>query len=192
MNRRILTSSLLSLALGATLALPLGGCGFELRHPPQLAFKSIQLVGFAGNSPLASELAKALEDAGVAVVDSTAAAAKQGAIGGASGPKALASHAVLEALSDSREQVVASTTAFSQVRDLSLRTRFTFRLTRADGSPLIARTELLLANDLTYNEKDALAKMDESEALHRAMQTDIVQQVMRRLAVVRPDQMVAP
>jgi LPS-assembly lipoprotein len=79
---------------------------------------------------------------------------------------------------------VASTTAFGQVRDLSLRTRFKFRLLRADGSILRPDTELVLSRDLTYNEKDALAKQDESDALHRAMQTDIVEQVMRRLSAV--------
>ncbi|RZI86616.1 MAG: hypothetical protein EOP38_00620 [Rubrivivax sp.] len=191
MKRRALNKLLLALAVGT--ALPtLGGCGFELRHPPQMAFKSIQLTGFAGNSPFASELARSLEDAGVAVVDSTAAAAAQTASGAASGTAVLSTHVVLEALSDSREQSVASTTAFGQVRDLSLRTRFRFRLARADGSDVIAATELVLTSDLPYNEKDALAKMDESAALHRAMQTDIVQQVMRRLAAVRPAQLATP
>ncbi len=194
MNRRTFTWSLLALS-ASTAAAGLAGCGFELRRAPNMAFKSVQLVGFAANSPLASELAKALEDAGVSVVESTAAAAAQQnvpASGAASSPRILSTHVVLQALSDTREQAVASITAFSQVRDLSLRTRFTFQLTRADGSPLIAPTELLLTNDLPYDEKDALAKIDESAAMHRAMQTDIVQQVMRRLAVVRPAQLAAP
>ncbi|MDE2401123.1 MAG: hypothetical protein KGL90_05625 [Burkholderiales bacterium] len=190
MNRRTLTLSLLALGAGATLSL--SGCGFELRHPPVMAFRSIQLVGFAGNSPLASELARALESAGVSVVSTTAAAAALGTAGGASGAQALSRHAVLEALSDTRDQVVASNTAFGQVRDLSLRTGFRFRLTRANGGVVIAPTQLMLARDLTYDEKDALAKLDESAALHRAMQTDIVEQVMRRLAVVQPEQLAAP
>lgn len=194
MNRRTFTLSLLALSASAAMG-GLAGCGFELRRAPHMSFKSVQLAGFAANSPLAAELAKALEDAGVSVVESSAVAAAQQnipAATAASNPRILTSHVVLDALSDSREQAVASITAFSQVRDLSLRTRFRFRLTRADGSNIIGPTELLLTNDLPYNEKDALAKIDESAAMHRAMQTDIVQQVMRRLAVVRPDQLVAP
>lgn len=194
MNRRTFTLSLLALSASAAV-IGLSGCGFELRRAPNLAFKSVQLTGFAANSPLASELAKALEDAGVSVVESTAAAAAQQnvpASGAASSPRILGTHVVLQALSDTREQAVASITAFSQVRDLSVRTRFKFQLTRADGSSLIAPTELLLANDLPYDEKDALARIDESAAMHRAMQTDIVQQVMRRLAVVKPAQLAAP
>jgi len=194
MNRRTFTLSLLALSASAAMG-GLAGCGFELRRAPHMSFKSVQLAGFAANSPLAAELAKALEDAGVSVVESSAVAAAQQnipAATAASNPRYLTSHLVLEALSAYREQAVASITAFSQVRDLSLRTRFRFRLTRADGSNIIVPTELLLTNDLPYNEKDALAKIDESAAMHRAMQTDIVQQVMRRLAVVRPDQLVAP
>ena len=42
----------------------------------------------------------------------------------------------------------------------------------------------LLARDLTYNETDALAKQQEADFLYRAMQTDLVDQVMRRLAAV--------
>lgn len=194
MNRRTFTLSLLALSAGVA-ATGLAGCGFELRRAPNMSFKSVQLSGFAANSPLAAELAKALEDAGVSVVESSAVAAAQQNIPqavAASNPQVLSSHVVLEALSDSREQAIASITAFSQVRDLSLRTRFKFRLARADGSDIIVPTELLLTNDLPYNEKDALAKIDESAAMHRAMQTDIVQQVMRRLAVVRPAQLAAP
>lgn len=194
MNRRTFTLSLLALSAGLA-ATSLAGCGFELRRAPNMAFKSVQLSGFAANSPLAAELAKALEDAGVSVVESSAVAAAQQNIPpavAASNPGILTSHVVLEALSDTREQAIASITAFSQVRDLSLRTRFRFRLSRADGSDIIVPTELLLTNDLPYNEKDALAKIDESAAMHRAMQTDIVQQVMRRLAVVRPAQLATP
>ena len=41
-------------ALALLAALPLAGCGFELRRPPRLSFGSIALVGFAPRSPLAA------------------------------------------------------------------------------------------------------------------------------------------
>ena len=40
--------------LGA--AFTLAGCGFELKRPPELGFKTIQLAGFPSCSPLAAEL----------------------------------------------------------------------------------------------------------------------------------------
>ncbi|MES1162691.1 MAG: hypothetical protein ABUL50_06480, partial [Rhizobacter sp.] len=37
-------------------ALPLAGCGFELRRAPELKFRTIQLANFKRRSPLADEL----------------------------------------------------------------------------------------------------------------------------------------
>jgi LPS-assembly lipoprotein len=169
--RRLALASLLALATGATLQ----GCGFALRQSANLPFRTITLTGFAPNSSLANELARALEANGVDVVESTAQA------------KDVARHVIFEAVTDGRQQVVASSSAFGQVRDFSLRTRLQFRLLRADGSELLPADELVLARDVSYNEKDALAKQTEFEALHKAMQSDIVSQVLRRLAAARPD-----
>jgi LPS-assembly lipoprotein len=70
------------------------------------------------------------------------------------------------------------------VRDLTLRTRLSFRLRTPAGRVLIRDTELLLSRDMSYNETDALAKEQEETMLYRGMQSDIVDQVMRRLAAV--------
>lgn len=195
MNRRHFHRQALRslIGLSALGALGLGGCGFSLRQGARLVFRTITLTGFAGNSPLATELARALEANGVDVVETTAQAAATLAANGpaTSAPNvaSLNSHVIFEALADNRQQVVASSTAFGQVRDLTLRTRLSFQVLRADGSVLLPPTELLISRDLTYNEKDALAKQNESEALHRAMQSDIVSQVLRRLAVITPERL---
>ena len=92
---------------------------------------------------------------------------------------------VLEAFADSRDKgVVASTTA-GQVREVQLRALLNFRLRTPAGKELIAPTEIALSRDMTYNERDALAKEQEEEALYRAMQSDIAAQVLRRLAAVK-------
>lgn len=178
-----------ALAAGTTLV----GCGFALRNSARLPFRTITLSGFAANSPLATELARALEDQGVSVVETTAQALALGAAKAPAEPTNalpdLSGHVIFEALTDGRQQVVASSTAFGQVRDLTLRTRLEFQVLRADGSVLLPRTDLLLSRDLTYNEKDALAKQNESEALHKAMQSDIVAQVLRRLSAIKPDRL---
>lgn len=182
MKRRVLLqSALMSAALSA--------CGFAPRQAPQMPFRTIALSGFASNSPMAVELARALEDAGVSVVESSAQAAVRASEAGSgtdSHVGTLAQHMILEAQIDQRDQVVASNTAFAQVRDMSLRTRLKFRLLRADGSVALPTTDLILARDLPYNEKDALARQDEFESTHRAMQTDLVSQILRRLAAARP------
>lgn len=184
MQRRQLMS-LLGAASALSLAASLSGCGFQLRRPRPMAFRSIQLKGFEVTSPLAAELARHLESSGVAVVDSVAQAAQLA--GTTDSPR---QHLVFEALRDTQELAVATKTAFAQVRSMTARNRLRFQVLRADGSLLLQPAEIGLDRDLSYNEQDALAKQDESAALNRAMQTDIVQQVLRRLHAIRPEQLV--
>jgi LPS-assembly lipoprotein len=181
---------LLAAPLGTLALSGLSGCGFRLRGSHDMAFRSIQLSGFSGTSPLATELARALEANGVRVLESSLQAAQ--AASGAQATMLPPTHIELQALSDVRDSVVTAKTAFGQVRTLTARNTLRFQVRRADGSVLLPPSDVALARDLSYNERDALAKQDESEALNRAMQTDIVQQVMRRLAAIRPAQLVAP
>jgi len=144
----------------------LGGCGFELRRAPTFPFRSVYLAGFKPGSPLAAELRRGIEASpSTRVVESRGEA-----------------EVVLEALADAREQSVAATTAAGQVRELQLRTRLAFALHTQGGRTLIAPTEIVLSRDMTYRESAALAKEQEAALLYRAMQSDIAQQVMRRLA----------
>ncbi|HSQ73324.1 MAG TPA: LPS assembly lipoprotein LptE, partial [Rubrivivax sp.] len=68
---------------------------------------------------------------------------------------------------------------------LQLRVRFRFRAHTPAGRDLIPNAELLAARDLSYAETVALAKEYEEAELFRAMQDDIVWQVLRRLAAVQ-------
>ena len=66
-----------------------------------------------------------------------------------------------------------------------MRARLNFRLRTVAGKDLIPATEILLSRDMSYSETIALAKEQEEALLYRAMQSDIVAQVMRRLASVQ-------
>jgi LPS-assembly lipoprotein len=151
-------------AAGAAAAL--AGCGFQLRRAPQLRFRTIALSGFDRFSPLAEELRVNIDATPTTQVVETPA------------------QVVLEALADARERSVVASTAAGQVRELQLRTRLQFRVRNAAGRELIPTTEILLSRDMNYSESLALAKEQEEQLLYRAMQTDIVAQVMRRLAAV--------
>ena len=147
----------------------LAGCGFELKRAPELRFRTVQLVGFAPRSPLATELRNSIDASTTTkVVDSAAQA-----------------QVVLEAIADSREKGVVASTAAGQVTEFQLRARFRFRLRNAAGKELIPSTEILQSRDMSYTESAALAKEQEEATLYRAMQADIVSQVMRRLASVQ-------
>ena len=93
---------------------------------------------------------------------------------------------LLQVLTDRREKSVVASTAAGQVRELQLRTRLGFRLTTPDGRELIPATELALSRDISYSETFALAKAQEEADLYAAMQTDLVQQLLRRLARTTP------
>ncbi|MEP7296704.1 MAG: LPS assembly lipoprotein LptE [Burkholderiales bacterium] len=147
----------------------LAGCGFELRRAPELRFRTIQLVGFKPRSPLADELRTNINASTTTlVVDGPAQA-----------------QVVLEVLEDAREKVVVASSAVGQVTEFQLRGRFSFRLRSVSGRELIPRTELLQNRDMSYTESAALGKEQEENFLFRTMQSDIVSQVMRRLASVQ-------
>ena len=82
-------------------------------------------------------------------------------------------------------EAVVGLNASGQVRELELRLRVRFKLRTPAGDELIPDTELLQQREISYNEAIALAKEAEEALLFRNMQTDIVQQLLRRLAVAR-------
>jgi LPS-assembly lipoprotein len=152
--------------LGA--AVTLAGCGFELKRPPELSFQTIQLAAFPPRSPLAAELKSSIDASPTThVVD----AAKDAQV-------------VLQAIAESREKAVVAQTAANQIREFELRLRFSFRLRTAGGKDLIPDSEIVQRRSLTYTETAALAKEQEEAFLYRAMESDIVSQVLRRLASV--------
>ena len=70
------------------------------------------------------------------------------------------------------------------MREFQLRLRFTFRLRTPRGRELIPGAEILQQRDISFNESASLAKESEEALLYREMQSDTVQQIMRRLAAV--------
>ena len=159
MHRRLL----LSLAAPAALA----ACGFQLRKAPDFVFDTI-FVGGVPTSPLATELRRNIAASGdVKVVDAARA------------------QVVLDILTDQREKVVVGLNATGQVREFQLRTRLKFKLRTQSGRELIPETELLQHRDVSFNESAVLSKEVEESLLYRDMQTDIVQQLMRRMAAIK-------
>lgn len=160
--------------LAAASAAGLGtACGFRLRGTPEFAFRSLYVQAPAG-SLLARELRRTLQGAGGALTVLTEPAQMTQA------------EAILDLLSEQQERVVVGLNASGQVRELQLRLRVRFRLRGQQGQEWIPDTELLQQRDISYNETIALSKEGEEAMLFRNMRTDLVQQLMRRLASVRP------
>jgi len=155
-------------ALAITLLAGMVGCGFELKRAPELRFGTVYLSGFQPYSLLGEELRVNINASQSTQVVETASQAQ----------------VVFEALDEAREKSVVASTAAGQVREVQLRSRLRFRLRTLPGKELIAATEIVLRRDMSYNESAALAKEHEEVLLYRAMQSDIVSQVIRRLAAV--------
>lgn len=167
-------SALRLLALGGSAivaAVSLSACGFKLRGSFTFAFTSLQVIGKI-DSPVSKELQANLLRLGIRVGTEMAAAGEVGAV-------------VLNVAIDQRERTVVGQTSSGQVRELVLRQRFRYTLSTASGKRLVEETELALERNITFNESDALAKAGEEQLMFNDMQSDAVQQVLRRLSAVK-------
>jgi LPS-assembly lipoprotein len=104
----------------------------------------------------------------------------------------LQADAILDILSETRQQVPVGVSATGQIRELQLRLQVQFRLRAPQGVELIEPVTLALQRDLSFTETAALSKEIEMGVLYRDMQTDIVQQIMRRLSAVKPRSLPKP
>lgn len=150
-------------------AVLVAACGFRLRGHQDFAFDTIFLA-FPVNSPVAAELARNIRTGSNAQVIQDRAQAQS----------------VLELLGEAREREVLSVNAQGRAREYQLRYRLVFRVHDGKGRDFIAPTELVVQRDIAFNEAQVLAREAEETLLFRDMQTDVVQQLMRRLAAVKP------
>jgi LPS-assembly lipoprotein len=157
-------------AFMAGMAASLTGCGFKLRQAPNFAFATIY-VQAAANSSLATELRRSIAASGKVQVVAEALKAK--------------ADVVLEIPTELRQKVVVGLNSSGQVTEFLLRTRLHFSLHTPAGKELIPDTELIQERDISFNESAVLSKEAEENLLYRDMQTDLVQQLMRRLAAVK-------
>lgn len=145
----------------------LGACGFQLRGTAQLPFATLFVQG-AGNTPLGQELRRALRVSNVRLEDAQAKA-----------------EATLTIMSEIRDKLILSLGGQGRVREYQLRYRLAYQLTDAKSAVITAPTEILLKRDISFNDNEALAKEAEEALLYRDMQTDAVQQLLRRLQATK-------
>ena len=148
------------------LALLLAGCGFHLRGSVAVPFDTLYIPN--AKSGIALELKRNIEaGTSVKVVDD---------------PKT--ADAVLELAGENREKIILSLTGTGRVREFRLRYTVNYRVYDGKGVNYVPATLVQLTRDVTYNDSDILAKEIEEQLLFRDMQSDMVQQVMRRLAAI--------
>ena len=163
---------LLSVALAAMLAL--SACGFKLRGTgpqPILPFKTL-FVSVAETSPLGVQLRRNLDVmSNIEIVSDRKLA-----------------DAALEVLNEGKDKQVLSLNSQGRVREYTLLYRVNFRVVDKEGRQLLAPTELVIRRIQSFNESQVLAKEAEEASLYREMQSDLVQQVLRRVSAIKPVQ----
>lgn len=158
-----------ALLLGSACALGLSACGFRLRGSATLPFDTLYLA-LPANSSFGAELARNLRaGTNVKLVDRREEA-----------------QAILEVGADTRDREVVSVNAQGQVREVRLRQTVTVRVTDGKGRDFLPSTTLFTRRDVSYDERQVLASQAEEALIYRDMQTDLVQQLLRRLSALQP------
>ncbi|MCE2969586.1 MAG: LPS assembly lipoprotein LptE [Burkholderiales bacterium] len=158
-----------ALLLGSACALGLSACGFRLRGSATLPFDTLYLA-LPANSSFGAELARNLRaGTNVKLVD-----------------KRDEAQAILEVGADTRDREVVSVNAQGQVREVRLRQTVTVRVTDGKGRDFLPSTTLFTRRDVSYDERQVLASQAEEALIYRDMQTDLVQQLLRRLSALQP------
>ena len=153
-------------ALAFAAVASLAACGFHRRVAQPLNYERIALSGFADRSTMADEIRRALPSTAHIV------------------PSVLQSQVVIEAVEDTQKTTVEASTAFGQVRELELNVKLRYRVLDPSGTELLPLADVERFRDMTYDEKDALAKDTELKALYRDMQSDMAYQLIRVLSAV--------
>lgn len=155
------------LALFASVMLATAGCGFKLRGLQSYPFETISVPGV---TPLNIELQRGL----AASSERTKVIAN-----------AAEADAVLSVLGEQQEKVILSLNTQGRVREYQLRYRVIYRVSGQKGVEYVPPTAILLTRDITFNDQ-VLAKETEEAQLYREMRADVVQQIIRRLALAKP------
>jgi LPS-assembly lipoprotein len=163
MTRRATLRSLAASVL-VVAGVVLTGCGFQLRGAATYSFSSIYLNSSAPPS-FNNEMRRALTGASSVPLTETAAAAE----------------VILDIPIVQDDKEVLSLSSAGAVREYQLIKRVSFRLHDKDGADWMPAGEITIRRSYTFQETQALARDLEEQRLQRDMQTDAIQQIVRRL-----------
>jgi LPS-assembly lipoprotein len=147
--------------------LSVAACGFHLRGSTELPFETLYVP--SATSGIALDLKRHVQaGSDTRVVDD---------------PKA--AQALLQFTEETRAKEILSLNTAGRVREYRLIYRVGFRVADGKGGEYVPRSIVTLQRDITYDEAVALAKETEEELLFRDMQSDMVRQILRRIAAAR-------
>jgi LPS-assembly lipoprotein len=151
----------------AVLCVTVAACGFRLRGTADVPFETLYVPN--PTSGIALDLKRNLEAGTRARV--------------VTDPKS--ADALLQFTEEARQKEILSLTGTGRVREFTLRYRVGFRVHDGKGNDFVPPSTIVLSRDVTFNDAEILAKEAEEQLLFRDMQSDMVQQIIRRLAAAK-------
>lgn len=158
--RRVLLPILCALALAA--------CGFHLRGPQHLPFATIYLE-MNQYSDMAADIKRQIAASGSTKVVS----------------KSDEAEVRMVVVRDGKDKQILSLTSTGTVREYQLHQIFAFRLLNKQGQEVMPLNEIYISRSITFATGQELAKEQEEALIYRDMESDLVQQLMRRLATAK-------
>ena len=155
----------------AALCAALGACGFQLRGSATLPFSTLY-VEAPTSSPFALQLRRAIGFGSTTRITNNAAEAD----------------ATLQVLNEFREQEILSLSPGGRARELQLRYRVQYQVFDRKKTLIAAPGEIVLRREYSINDQDPRGQESAQELLYRDMQTDAVQQLVRRLQAAAKNQ----
>jgi len=146
----------------------LSACGFHLRGQANLPFDSMY-VAAAPTSLFATQLKRAV------------GAGSQTKI--TENPKD--AQVTLQILNEVREKQILSLSGAGRVSEFRLLYRVSYRVLDSKNIERVPTSEIVLQREFAFNDAAVLSKESEEALLYRDMQNDAVQQLVRRLQVVK-------
>ena len=161
----------LSLILALILAATLAGCGFHLRGAgsSKLPYKTMY-IALPETAEVNIWLQRYINASGSTEIVADAKTAD----------------ATFQQLADSRQKTILSVNAQGRVREYRLQLNYTFRVVNQQGQVLVEPNEINLNRDISFDDSNILSKDLEEGLLWRDMNSDLVNQIMRRLSIIKP------
>jgi LPS-assembly lipoprotein len=146
----------------------LSACGFHLRGAYSLPFETLYIA-----QPESTELHAIIKRNVEASTSTRVVRTPQEA------------RATLSVLGDAPVKKILSLNSAGRVREYQLERTFTFRVTDPKGQEFLPQSTIRISRDMTFDDAAVLSKQAEETLLWRDIQTDLVQQLLRRLAAAR-------
>lgn len=150
-------------------SLLVAACGFQLRGSTQLPFTSLH-IALPESSELRAALARTVTSSSqTRIVDDPRQA-----------------QAILSVLSDEPSKRILTLNPAGRVTEYQVVRTVVFQVADPNGREIIPRSQITLHRDITFSDNQVLSKESEEALLWRDMQTDLTQQLLRRLAAANP------